>query len=135
MSTILIIILIIAGISIFSFIKSSVADTDRIVKEGGIYNKYKTLIDNFIDDESGMKVIEQTNKYMCVGMKNSSGSIAFHFQHTFDTLNVTFKMKNIFIGDHKLEWEFPETMPQSEMIKHIETRMSQYMDNVKTRFE
>ncbi|MGM9694534.1 MAG: hypothetical protein ACI3YC_05960 [Alloprevotella sp.] len=135
MDTIVIFIIIIVGFVIFSFAKDSIAETDKIVKEGGIYNKYKTLINNFIDPESGMKVIQKTNKYMCVGMKNSSGSITFHFQHTFNKINVTFEMKNIFIGDHKLDWDFPETMPQSDMIKHIENRTRQYMDNVTSQFK
>lgn len=135
MNTIIIFILVIVGFSIFSFVKDSMAETDKIVKEGGIYNKYKTLIDNFIDSKSGMKVIQKTNKYMCVGMKNSSGSIAFHFQHTFNKINVTFEMKNIFIGDHKLDWDFPETMPQTDMIMHIENRTRQYMDNVISQFK
>lgn len=135
MSGVLIFILIIVGFVIFSFAKDSMSETDKIVKEGGIYNKYKTLIDNFIDPESGMEVVEKTNKYMCVGMKNISGSIAFHFQHTFNSINVTFEMKNIFIGDHKLDWDFPETMPQTEMIKHIENRTRQYMNNVTSQFK
>lgn len=135
MSGVLIFILIIVGFVIFSFAKDSMSETDKIVKEGGIYNKYKTLIDNFIDPESGMEVVEKTNKYMCVGMKNTSGSIAFHFQHTFNSINVTFEMKNIFIGDHKLDWDFPETMPQTEMIKHIENRTRQYMNNVTSQFK
>lgn len=44
MSTILIFILVVVGFTIFSFIKDSTAETDKIVKEGGIYNKYKILI-------------------------------------------------------------------------------------------
>lgn len=135
MSGVFIFILIIIGVVIFSFAKDSMAETDKLVKEGGIYNKYKTLIDNFIDPESGMKIIQKTNKYMCVGMKNSSGSITFHFQHTFNNINVTFEMKNIFIGDHKLDWDFPETMSQTDMIKHIENRTRQYMDNVTSQFK
>lgn len=135
MSTLIIFIIIVVGFVIFSFAKDSIAETDKIVKEGGIYNKYKTLIDNFIEPECGMKVIQKTNKYMCIGMKNSSGSIAFHFQHTFKKINVTFEMKNIIIGDHKLDWDFPETMPQTDMIKHIENRTRQYMDNVTSQFK
>lgn len=135
MSGFLIFILIIIGFVIFSFAKDSIAETDKIVKEGGIYNKYKVLIDNFIGPNSGMKVIQKTNKYMCVGMKNNSGSIVFHFQHTFNKINVIFEMKNVFIGDHKLDWDFPETMPQTDMIKHIENRIRQYMDNVTSQFK
>lgn len=135
MSTILIFILVIVGFTIFSFIKDSIAETDKIVKEGGIYNKYKILIDNFIDPESGMKVIQKNNKYMCVGMNNNAESVVFHFQHTFNKINITFEMKNVFIGDHKLEWDFPETMPQIDMIRHIENRTRQYMENVTSQFK
>ena len=101
----------------------------------GIYNKYKILIDNFIDPESGMKVIQKNDKYMCVGMNNNAGSVVFHFQHTFNKINITFEMKNVFIGDHKLEWDFPETMPQIDMIRHIENRTRQYMENVTSQFK
>lgn len=93
------------------------------------------MIDNFIDPESGMKVIQKNNKYMCVGMNNNAGSVVFHFQHTFNKINITFEMKNVFIGDHKLEWDFPETMPQIDMIRHIENRTRQYMENVTSQFK
>ena len=125
MSTILIFILVVVGFTIFSFIKDSTAETD----------KYKILIDNFIDPESGMRVIQKNNKYMCVGINNNAGSVVFHFQHTFNKINITFEMKNIFIGDHKLEWDFPETMPQTDMIRHIENRTRQYMENVTSQFK
>ena len=135
MSAFLIFIILVIVIVIIKFAKSSIVETDKIVKEGGMRIKYKTLIDNFIDPYSGMKIIEETNKYVCVGMKNSSGSIAFHFQHTFNQIDVTFEMKNIFIGNHKLDWSFPETMDQDEMIEQIETRTRQYMNNVNSKFE
>lgn len=135
MSGILLLILVIVGICVFPFIKDSMQETNRVVKEGGIYNKYKTLIDNFIDPGSGMNVIQKTNKYMCVGMKNNTGSIVFHFQHTFKRINVTFEMRNVFIGNHKLDWDFPETMPQTDMIKHIENRTRQYMNNVTSQLK
>lgn len=135
MNAFLIFIILVIVIVIIKFAKSSIVETDKIVKEGGMRIKYKTLIDNFIDPSSGMKIIEETNKYVCVGMKNSSGSIAFHFQHTFNQIDVTFEMKNIFIGNHKLDWSFPETMDQDEMIEQIETRTRQYMNNVNSKFE
>lgn len=135
MSTFLVFIIIVVVIVIIKFAKNSVEETSKVVKEGGMRIKYKTLIDNFIDPSSGMKVIEETNKYVCVGMRNSSGSIVFHFQHTFNQIDVTFEMKNIFIGNHKLDWSFPETMDQDEMIEQIETRTRQYMDNVNSNFK
>ena len=122
LSTFLIFIIIVVVVIITKFAKNSIEETDKMVKEGGMRIKYKTLIDNFIDPSSGMKVIEETNKYVCVGMTNSCGSVVFHFQHTFNQIDVTFEMKNIFIGNHKLDWSFPETMDQDEMIEQIETR-------------
>ena len=135
MGTFTIFLIIIAVIVIFSFAKDSYKENDKMVKEGGIRRKYKTLIENFIGPDSGMKVVKETNTYMCVGMKNQMGSIAFHFHHTFNKINVTFEMKNLMLGDHKLDWDFPETMPQEDMIKHIETRTRQYMDNVTSKFQ
>ena len=44
-------------------------------------------------------------------------------------------MKNVFLGEHKLEWDFPETMPQKDMIYQIETRTRQYMDNVTNKYQ
>lgn len=134
MGTILTIILIIVGYFLFCFTRDSIADTNKVVKEGGIYNKYRTLIDHFVYG-SNMKIIKQTNKYMCIVKNNSANTIIFHFQHAFDKINITFEVKSVFIGNHKLEWDFPETMPQIDMIKHIETRMEQYMNNVNSKFE
>ena len=135
MSTFVIFVIILVIVMIIKFSKSSVEETNKVVKDGGMRNKYKILIDNFIDPESGMEIIDETSKYVCVGMVNTSGSIVFHFQHTFDQINVTFEMKNIIIGNHKLEWSFPETMNQHEMIDRIETRTRQYMDNINSKFE
>ena len=134
MITFLIFVAIIVVIMIFSFAKDSYKENDKLVKQGGMRVKYRTLIDNFIDDDSGLRVVKETNNYVCVGMKNTSGSIVFHFQHTFDKINVTFEMKNIFIGDHKLEWSFPEYMDQQQMIDRIETSTRKYMDNVSSQF-
>lgn len=134
MSTFLIFVAIIVVIIIFNFAKDSYNENDKLVKQGGMRVKYRTLIDNFIDPDSGLKVVKETNNYVCVGMKNASGSIAFHFQHTFDKINVTFEMKNIFIGNHKLDWTFPEFMDQQQMIDRIESSTRQYMDNVSSQF-
>lgn len=135
MGTFWIFVLIIVTIIIFNFAKDSYKENDKIVKEGGIRKKYKTLIDNFIDPDSGMIVTKETNTYCCVAMQNHTGHVAFHFQHTFNKINVTFDMKNIFLGEHKLEWVFPETIPQEDMIYQIETRTRQYMDNVTNKYQ
>lgn len=134
MSTFLIFVGIIVVIVIFNFAKDSYNENDKLVKQGGMMVKYRTLINNFIDPESGLKVVKQTNNYVCVGMQNSSGKIVFHFQHTFDKINVTFEMKNIFLGEHKLDWDFPEDMDQQQMINRIESTTRQYMDNVTAKF-
>ena len=130
MGTFLILVLIVVAIILFNFAKDSYQENNKIVKEGGIRKKYKKLIDHFIDAGSGMNVIKETNTYCCVARQNSVGCVAFHFQHTFNKINVTFDMKNIFLGSHKLDWDFPETMPQEDMIYQIEKRTRQYMDNV-----
>ena len=134
MSAFVIFLILIVIFIVIHFAKDSYNESEKVVKESGIRTKYKTLIDNFADPSSGMKILKETNKYICVGMTNSSGSISFHFQHTFRQIDVTFEMNNMFVGNHKLEWSFPESMNQQEMIEQIETRIRQYMDNVTSKF-
>jgi len=134
MSGIIIFIIVIVVFVLFSFAKDSYKEKDKVVKEGGMRVKYKTLIDNFVSPSDGLRIVKETSNYVCVAMNNSSGKIVFHFQHTFNQINVIFEMKNLFLGEHKLEWDFPETMDQNEMIRQIETRTRQYMDNVTTNF-
>ena len=107
LSTILIFVILVVVVVVIKFAKSSIVETDKIVKEGGMRIKYKTLIDNFIDPSSGMKIIEETNKYVCVGMKNTSGSVVFHFQHTFNQIDVTFEMKKHLYWQSQIELVFP----------------------------
>lgn len=135
MSTFLIFVIIIVIIVIFNFAKDSYNENDKLVKQGGMRVKYRTLIDNFIDPDSGLDVVKETNNYVCVGTQNAAGSIAFHFQHSFNKITVTFEMKNLFIGNHKLDWTFPETMDQQQMIDRIESGTRQYMDNVSSTFK
>lgn len=131
-----IIFIIIAAIFMFvKFAMDSSKDSDKLIKEGGMLVKYRKLIYNFVSPEEVFKIVDKSNKYVCVAMRNTSGSIVFHFQHTFNKINVTMEMKNIFLGEHKLTWEFPEDMPQEEMIGRMETRTRQYMDNVTAKFE
>ena len=130
--TFIIVVIIIIAINFF---KDSYKENDKLVKEGGIYKKYQTLIDNFVVPEEGFNVVSKTNNYICVAMRNSTGSIVFHFQHMYSEINVTFEMNNILIGKHKLEWNFPETMSQTEMIKQIESRIRQYSDNISSNFK
>ena len=40
----------------------------------------------------------------------------------------------MFIGDHKLDWTFPEFMDQQQMIERIESSTRKYMDNVSSQF-
>ena len=134
MSTFVIFLIIIIVIVVVHFAKDSYNESEKVAKEGGIRTKYKMLIDNFADPSSGMHIIKETNKYISLGMTNSAGSINFNFQHTFNQIDVTFEMNNVFVGNHKLNWSFPETMDQNEMIYQIETRTKQYIDNVTSKF-
>ncbi|MCQ2296316.1 MAG: hypothetical protein MJZ45_02820 [Bacteroidales bacterium] len=115
--------------------KDSTNENIKVKNEGGIRTKYSKLINNFIDPDSGMRIVEETDTYICIAMSNTSGQIAFHFQHTFGSINVTMKMNNIFLGKHKLEWDFPENMSQEAMITKIETETRQYMDSVASKLQ
>lgn len=135
MTTFLIFVAVIVVFSFIKFLADSNKESSKVAKEGGILVKYNKLISHYTDPDFGLRVISKSNKYVCLGMQNSSGSLVFHFQHTFNLINITFEMKNVFVGNHKLDWKFLETMSQDDMIKHIDNRIRQYMDNVWTSFK
>ena len=135
MSTFLIFIAVIVGFSFIKFFADSSKESDKVVKEGGMMVKYGKLISHYLNQPLGLRVVKQTSNYVCLGTQNASGSIVFHFQHTFSSINITFEMKNILVGNHKLDWDFHEAMPQDDMIKHIDNRIEQYLNNVATSFK
>ncbi len=130
MSTLFTFLIIILAITILRFAKDSYKDYKKVAKEGGIRNKYKDLINYFIDSDPEMKIIKETNMYCNLAAQHYYAYLSFRFQHTFDKINISAYINHRYLGDHKLDWVFHENMPQDDMIYHIEKKINEYMNNL-----
>lgn len=118
MSTLFIIIAIIVVAIIVKFAFSSAKQSREIKSQGGIRNKYSTIIDYILSCDPNTKIFKETNTLVSVGASGIAGSQIFYIQAAFETVTIQMEVKNNpLFGDMQLHWSFPENMEQEEMIK------------------
>ena len=132
---ILLFIGIIIVIMIIRFAKDSFQQSDKVIKEGGMRKKYATIVNWVLDSHPDAKISNETNTSIMVGVKGVSGVTTFDIVQTFGTVTIQYKVNNIIIGNHKLEWSFPEYGNQNEMIRKMENDISRYKNNVMSNYK
>ncbi|MBR0502538.1 MAG: hypothetical protein IJJ77_04765 [Paludibacteraceae bacterium] len=132
--TILKIIGIIVLIMIIRFVRDSYKQKDKVIKEGGILKKYSTVI-NWVLAYPEAKVLHQSNISITVGASNASGSTVFDISQTFGSVTIEYRVNSVLLGNHKLEWEFPEYDDQHKMIEKMENDIEKYLGNVMNNFK
>lgn len=120
-------------ITIIRFARDSFKQSDKVTKEGGMRKKYSVIVNWLLEDENA-RIVNETSTAIMIGKKGYSGSI-FDIVQTFDTVTIQCKLNNMVLGNHKLEWSFPEYGDQREMIKRIENDVSIYTNNVMSKFK
>lgn len=133
--TLLILIGIIVVIMIIRFAKDSYRQSDKVTKEGGMREKYSTIVNWVLKSHPDAKVSNETNTAIMVGVKGVSGTTIFDIVQTFGTVTIQYKINNVVMGNHKLEWSFPEYDNQNEMIRKMENDISKYYENVMSNYK
>lgn len=126
---IIVIVLFIIG----KFLYDRETQASKIQKEGGMRNKYKSLLE-FLMASDGTKIFEEKVDSITVGVSGSSGAVLFTLTQTFGNVNVQWKIvNNPIFGNHKLEWSFQEYGDQNQMIDRIMNDTMKYQSNVMGR--
>lgn len=131
MSTFLILIGIIAIYVIIRFLRALNIQEKKVAVEGGMKRKYSILVNWALDSHPDARIIQETLSSISVGVKGVSGSTTFQFVQTFGTVTVQYIVRDVVMGNHTLEWSFPEYGNQEEMISKIEREISNYVINFK----
>ena len=129
MSTFLILIGIIAIYVIIRFLRALNIQEKKVAVEGGMKRKYSMLVNWALDSHPDARIIQETPSSISVGVKGVSGSTTFQFVQTFGTVTVQYIVRDVVMGNHTLEWSFPEYGNQEEMISKIEREISNYVFN------
>lgn len=132
--TLLIVIGIVAIVMIFNFAKDSYEQSEKVTKEGGMRKKYAIIVDWVLASHSEAKIFYETSTSITAGVRGPSGTTTFDIVQTYGTVTIQYKVKNLLMGNHELEWTFPEYDNQRDMIRKIETDLEKYMNNVMSNF-
>lgn len=126
--TTFIIIIVLFIIGKFLYDKSQV--DIKVGKEGGMRQKYKTLISHLLSADSNAKIIKESKDTIVIGNASAGGITNFGLIQTFNELTVQWRMESPIFGSHKLDWVFPEYGDQDKMIEKILNDLGKYQKNV-----
>ena len=113
-------IIVILGLIVGKFIFDSVKQSKEMKLQGGVRKKYAQLIQMILDSDKRVRIIQETNTFVNVGISGPAGSQSYLLHHTFGKLTVQIIIKNNpLLGNMKIERSFPENMDQEEIAKEL----------------
>jgi len=122
-------IIIIIVLIIVKFLYDKNQQRVQIGRQGGMTNKYRTLIDNLMSGHSNTKIFQETADSLSLGVSGAGGITIFRLVQTFGNITIRWKMNSPLFGKHKLKWEFPEYMDQDQMFVQITIDLAKYQEN------
>lgn len=102
------------------FFFDSLKQSKEMKLQGGIRNKYTKLIQIILDSDERIRIIQETNTFVNIGISGPAGAQSFLLYQTFGKLTVQIVIKNNpLLGNMKIERSFPEDMDQEEIMKDL----------------
>ena len=120
----------VALIIIIKFIYDNTQQKEAVQKQGGMKNKYSTLISLIMAGDSRTRITNISSNSLDIILSTAGGTTAFFLTQTFGNLTVQWKMEGPIFGSHKLEWDFPEFLDQEKMFERISNDVEKYQINV-----
>jgi len=126
------IITLIVVFIIGKFLYDTSKQSSKIKQEGGMRIKYRELIAEILNQDSKVRIMQETSNSITLGVSNISGSTLFIFTQTYGKLTIQWKVDNPIFGKHSMEWDFPEYGDQEKMMSRIMNDLDKYQRNVMT---
>ena len=101
----------------------------KVAAKGGMLVLYKVLIDGMLYDDNA-RIIKVSDNRVNLGVININGSTILTITQLVDKVLVVWKLSSNSFGKHILRWEFPERLNQNEMLKTINTHVTNYLQNL-----
>ena len=94
---------------------------EHVATNGGMREKYSTIVNRLLSSHPNMAVIAETRTYMDIGMDNPDGSSHFYFQQVSkNAIMIQYELKgDPTMPDFKLEWTFNDSYNQEIMLLQI----------------
>jgi len=128
---VLVIIVSVLVYLVVAFNNDSSDQKDRICRQGGMYQKYKILVDS-IKDEGGipLKIIKITAETLVLEYLNQKGRTTMIFTQNWNDIIIKWDFSSPIYGNHKLTWTFPEYRDQRLISNQIKSDLLEYQINL-----
>jgi hypothetical protein len=123
------ILLFVGAVVIYLFISTKKEEVSKVKNQGGLYLKYQELIDYFLTIPN-IKVEKKNSYSVILAVKDANVVTRFTIGHGFEDVSVFWVHHSTMFGKHSLNWNFPESLPQSQMIDIIEQELELYQRNL-----
>ncbi len=123
------ILLFVVAVFVYLFISTKREEVTKVKSQGGLYLKYQELIDYFLTIPN-IKVEKKNSYSIILAVKDPTVITRFTIGHGFEDVSVFWFHQSVMFGTHSLKWNFPESLPQSQMIDTIEQELELYNRNL-----
>lgn len=114
-----IILIVIGAYVIMHFVRffiDLIRQKRQVQSEGGMRIKYAMLVAWIMSEYPGARILQEESTFLNVGVLGMAGRTVFWLTQTWGNVTIQYQSINTLTGTTKLEWEFPEDMPQEQMI-------------------
>ncbi len=121
-----VVILVIAGIIIFYFLK----DRDKMLENqvdthGGMRQKYSTLIKELTTNPNS-KVVKITRDHIQISCAMQTTITNFFITENFNGIEIEWEARLGLMGNHNKKWTFPSTTSNDEIIRKMGADIEDY---------
>ena len=113
------IIVFIVGVILIKFLNDTSKEKNKILSEGGIRIKYRTLIALLMNGDSRTKIYHQDELSVKLGLIVTGASSIFTLNQNYGELLVEYTFKSNMFDDYKLTWHFNEKANQDKTYEKI----------------
>lgn len=122
-----IVLLVIVGWMAFKFFGDWNEQGNHVVSEGGMRNKYSTLVNHFLSIRPDCKIFQETRTFIRVGSSTAGGATLFDINQTFGKVTIQWISKSALFGNDKLEWTFDEYEDQDKIFAKMNEDIENYV--------
>lgn len=124
MSAFVIFIILAIVVYFISYNKGNNEDIKKIYSQGGIDNKFYTLINYFYSIDRNMRILSKSDKYMTVGaIMNGTDMMEFSLHYNFSRVTIIWRFDTPIFGAISEKFEFPDYYSQEMMIDEINLKI------------
>ena len=94
------------------------------------------MVDHFLSSDTRARIFKETNTFISVGISGAAGSQIYYIMPIYGNVSIRMEIKNNpLLGNQKLEWKFPESMNQEDMIEKMNEDIANQMESLMNRFK